>query len=405
MPFTKKVPRTPVIQTAINTLALNTIARNARNNGTVVGTHTAYVDSDFANPQPASLGIPGYLNSNPGAVLQVLDPDPLTVLGFSTVTTAAQAKTLANALRPLIIAHLADGVYSHLSVDSTSAAITAPLAADAGVATNIGTGTAGVRYTAALSGVTVQHSADGVTQALSIQVNGKAINAKLAGTGTPVNFGTGNAGIAVKANQTGVTLALVDPGANQSTTTIAVVAKAITATLKYSGAITETATGLAAALAGNTAAMALIETITQLGDGSGTSVAAASTALTWAQTSTANDVRLAVLAKAEAMALLSAVINTSGVGGGTVLNAAATALPVNATASTSALLNQQKATVNTHFARAVEHIALPATAQNIATADGTDDATNVALADALMKAWVKHTTQAVYTLEDDVRSP
>jgi hypothetical protein len=250
----------------------------------------------------------------------------------------------------------------------------------------------------------VRH-AGGITQSLSTSVSGKAITVNLAGAGSGVNIGgAGNAGVTLTANQTGVTARLLNPGANAGSEVVSVVAKAITVTLRYAnGAPTSTADQVRAAIAGSVAAMALLTSVVNTGDGSGTSSAAGyTTPLTWAQTSTAEDVRATVAGSVAAMALLSAVAN-AGDGTGTVAVASATALNSNNAVRT--LLNQEKASLNTHYARQPEHNPLPATPVQISAADATDDTSAITLADALMQTYIAHVLNVSLTYQADPQSP
>lgn len=385
--FIEKVPATPPLVGAALLRGFNVLSASLRAQGQ--GLHNAYVDTAFRKNY----------NTDP----QVLDPD---ALGFTNVTTLVQARLVANALKSLIRAHYQDKFYAHLGIDSTSAAISAPLADDNGVGntTQIGTGNAGLLYTPSTADVTVRH-AGGITQSLSTSVSGKAITVNLAGAGSGVNIGgAGNAGVTLTANQTGVTARLLNPGANAGSEVVSVVAKAITVTLRYAnGAPTSTADQVRAAIAGSVAAMALLTSVVNTGDGSGTSSAAGyTTPLTWAQTSTAEDVRATVAGSVAAMALLSAVAN-AGDGTGTVAVASATALNSNNAVRT--LLNQEKASLNTHYARQPEHNPLPATPVQISAADATDDTSAITLADALMQTYIAHVLNVSLTYQADPQSP
>ena len=384
--FVEKVPATPPLVGAAILRGFNILNASLKAQG--LGLHNAYVDAAFLKQY----------NSDP----QVLDPGALS---FENVTTTAQARLVANALKPLIKAHLLDKAFAHLAIDSTSPAITAPLADANGVGntTQIGTGNAGLLYTPSVAGVTVRH-AGGITQSLSTSVTGQAITVNLAGVGSGVNLGGGgNAGVTLTANQTGVTARLVNPGANAASEVVSVVAKAITVTLRYAnGAPTSTADQVRAAIAGSVAAMALLTSVANTGDGSGTSSAVGCTTLTWAQTSTAEDVRAAVAGSVAAMALLSAVAN-AGDGTGTVAVASATALNGNNAART--LLNQEKATLNSHYARQPEHNPLPASPVQISAADATDDSSAITLADALMQTYIAHVLNVALTYQADPQSP
>ncbi len=384
-PFVHKVPATPKFLGEAILRGFNVTSAALKAAG--LGNHNAYVDAEFRRDHVADQ--------------QALD---LNALGFSTVTTAEQARLTANALRSLIPAHLADGIYAHLAADSTSAAITAPLADGSGIGnvTTIGSGNAGVNYTPSQAGVSVEHSG-GVTQSLTIGVIDKAIKVNLAGAGSSTTKGTGNAGLTFVANQSGVTVENFDPGADTASEIVTVTLKAIKVTLRYAtGAVTSTGEQVRTAIANSTAAMAKLTSVANAGDGSGTVVPAAASALTWAQTSTADQVRAAVALSTAAMALLSSVANT-GNGSGTVAVQGATSLSGSGAART--LLNQEKATLNTHFARAPEHNTLPGTPLAIGSADATDDASAVTLANEMLQEYLAHTMSVALTIIADPASP
>lgn len=100
------------------------------------------------------------------------------------------------------------------------------------------------------------------------------------------NIGSSNAAIALipLASPTGqaVTFAIINPGANTATESVAVTAGAIAVTTRYAGgAITSTGAQILAAVLGSTAAMALLQsaTLASGSDGTGTVVAVGATAI------------------------------------------------------------------------------------------------------------------------------
>ena len=98
--YVEKVPATPPLVGAAIFRGFNVLSASLKAQG--LGLHNAYVDAAFLKQH----------NSDP----QVLDPD---ALGFENVTTTAQARLVANALKPLIKAHLLDKTFAHLAIDST----------------------------------------------------------------------------------------------------------------------------------------------------------------------------------------------------------------------------------------------------------------------------------------------
>lgn len=101
---------------------------------------------------------------------------------------------------------------------------------------------------------------------------------------TGVSIGTGNAGVTYTAKVQGVTVTHVNPGALTAASTVAVVGTAITVTLKHDGTnITATAEQVRAAVAASAAALLLVS-VANTGDGTGTAIAATATAIPFGST-------------------------------------------------------------------------------------------------------------------------
>ena len=123
---------------------------------------------------------------------------------------------------------------------------------------------------------TTQGTASGVTKADSPSA-----------IGTPTSVGALNAGVNYTANQRGVTIEQEDTGAITAATTVAVVAKAIKVTLRRDGmAILATANEVRLAVLGSAAAMALLAGVSNTGDGTGLAIDQAATSLPFGSTGT-----------------------------------------------------------------------------------------------------------------------
>lgn len=104
--------------------------------------------------------------------------------------------------------------------------------------------------------------------------------------GTPLTFfgavviaGAANGDVLINQKQLGATIAVINPGVLTASTTVNVVGSVVTVTLKHDGTnITETGTGLAAAINGSAPAFALLSA-TAIGTGAGVVGALASTLL------------------------------------------------------------------------------------------------------------------------------
>lgn len=98
--------------------------------------------------------------------------------------------------------------------------------------------------------------------------------------GTAVDIGAANSGVRYLAKVLGATIQQINPGAVTASTTVAVNVKAIAVTLKHDGAaITATGDEVRAAVANSAAAMALLASVANVGNGSGLAVAGGPTAL------------------------------------------------------------------------------------------------------------------------------
>lgn len=101
---------------------------------------------------------------------------------------------------------------------------------------------------------------------------------------TGVSIGTGNAGVTYTAKVQGVTVAHVNPGALTASESVSVVGTAISVTLRHDGTNpTSTAEQVRAAVAGSAAAMLLVS-VANTGDGTGTAIAAGATAIPYGST-------------------------------------------------------------------------------------------------------------------------
>ncbi len=255
-----------------------------------------------------------------------------------------------------------------------------------GLLTNGATDVGGVTYVANQATVRVAHvTPTGVSAAASVGVVGKDITVTLAWTGTPVDIGANNSGVRYTANQPSVRVRHVDPAAVQASTVVTVAAPDITVTLKNTtgGAVDATADEVRAAVAASTQAMALLASVANVGNGSGTPATAAFTTLTGANSSTCDQVRAAVALSTAAMALLSSVANTTPPGNALAQTAALTAIAQ----AFATFTWKQKGTRSNQFKLRITTVGVTGTTFTVTdTVAGVNDGNPTAALDSLINA-------------------
>lgn len=288
---------------------------------------------------PTSIGITnaGVTYTANQAGVTVIHLDPGTTTGATTVGVAAKIITVTLKYGGGVVTALADEVRAAVAASAPAMALLSAVANTgdgsgtmlAAASTPLPWGVGGVNYTANQSGVTVEHFNPGVTTASTlVTVTAKAIRVTLAHNGTnpistadqvraavaasapamlllsavansagsgtglaavvaPVSLVWGQGGVAYAAKVPYATVQHINPGTNTGATTVAVTGAGtvgspylIAVTLKYGGgAITATADQVRAAVAASTAAMAILSSVLDSGDGTGLASSAAATVL------------------------------------------------------------------------------------------------------------------------------